>query len=110
MLAFRQQDHHLIQILLMILQRFCGELVCQASALPLSYGPKHKREGDICPKGGGKSREEGPEARKIWGAKTVGSVGASLALGKHGFGTGRSKGFVGIFSRREEKRTLGRMG
>ena len=31
--------------------------------------------------------------KKKLGAKTVGFVGASLARGKYGFGTGRSRGF-----------------
>ena len=38
--------------------------------------------------------------KKKLGAKSVGFVGASLARGKYGFGTGRSRGFC---YREEEK-------
>jgi hypothetical protein len=42
--------------------------------------------------------------------KGVGSVGVSLARGKYAFGDGEVKRVDGIFSRREEKRGLARMG
>jgi len=35
--------------------------------------------------------------KKKLGAKTVGSVGASLARGKYGFDLGRSRGLLGFF-------------
>ena len=42
--------------------------------------------------------------KKKLGAKTVGFVGASLARGKYGFDTGRSRGLLGFFHGGEEER------
>ena len=45
--------------------------------------------------------------KKKLGAKTVGFVGASLARGKYGFDTGRSRGFYSECQRQIELTDLG---
>jgi len=79
-------------------------VVCQASALPLSYGPINRiREQAKCPKLVPKSTPNLSFPRKSWGPKPL----ASLARRWLGVSTVSIRGGQGVFTRGRRKKDVG---